>query len=92
MAAVSCAILADANGTRLAGTYDPLNASALYAVMDSLGEQGWIIGEPRWIDFRGTHMIYGTEIPDWIKAALQDYMGTRASLTGYNQYLMRRSA
>jgi hypothetical protein len=84
------ALLSDSTGTVLVASWKPGDNQHLYAAMDTLGADGWVIDSPSWVDFASQVELADRKVPEWIRAALQDFDQLPPKIIGYYKYPIKR--
>lgn len=95
---VTAALISDAQGIRVVETwrsylYSEYSPQLLYAAMDKLGDEGWIVGPRSWTSFQDNGMPIAVEsrpFPEWIRTAVRGIEGFEPQCYGYASYPLRR--
>lgn len=72
---VRVAVLLDASGPTVVGRWASVDRHEMYAVMDTLGSEGWLIGPDEWVELTvpaGTDSKY---MPRFLRSVLQGMEG-----------------
>lgn len=86
------AFLTDSGGTSVIAKWPPGDGRDLFAAMDILGADGWIIGGSQYSNFGSQYELGHPSMPRFIRLALEDVTGLPPKSIGYTTYPLRRPA